>query len=401
MQTYTQNLAGALAGLGHSVSVICCNTNGQSAFEETSGIRVHRLPCKNYLNGRFPVPKKGAELEATLAEIAKRGVDFVVLNAKFYELTTIGAKFARDHGIAPILIEHGSAALTIGSPILDVAVQYAERHMTRRAMKYSPFCYGVSAKASAWLSHFGIQACGELYNSIDARLFARAGALCNRDFRQELQLNNDDILVCSIGRLVPEKGVLEVVEAAALLAVAQLVAGAESARDNRGTSNANGAGAESARGASNINAKIHFAIAGDGPLLSTLQQHVTSKNLSNVHILGRTTPAESSALLSQSQIYCLPSRSEGFATTLLEAAACATPAIVTNVGGCDELIRDENFGMIIPDAKAATIAKAIAEACAKPDVLKKQGENIRALVQKEFSWEKTALAVLSACEEHN
>ena len=468
VQTYTQNLAGALAGLGHNVSVICCNTNSQAAFEVTSGVRVHRIPCRNYLNGRFPVPKKGTHLKATLAEIAKRGVDYVVLNAKFYELTSIGAKFAREHGVAPILIEHGSAALTIGNPVLDVAVQSIEKYMTRRTMKYSPFCYGVSAKASAWLSHFGIQASGELYNSINAHQYAEAGASCNRDLRLELQLNNNDFLVCSIGRLVPEKGVLEIVEAAEILANTQSSSGAACsvsysgvadrandtmstksvcsdnvnehangasaracAKKAHGTSgNDSGAGADNAntqrnagsasnahstssdanscaKGSSNSDSdsnktsKIHFAIAGDGPLLSALKHLAATKNLSNVHILGRTTPAESSALLSQSQIYCLPSRSEGFATTLLEAAACATPAIVTSVGGCDELIRNQNFGTIIPNAKAATIAKAIENACATPEALAKQGENIRTLVQQEFSWEKTALAVLSACEEHN
>ena len=94
---------------------------------------------------------------------------------------------------------------------------------------------------------------------------------------------------------------------------------------------------------------------------------------------------------------CLPSRSEGFATTLLEAAACKTPPLVTAVGGTDELVPSEDYGTILPEATPQAIAKALQNLRLRRDVLTSQGERIHRLVKERFSWESTALATLEAC----
>ena len=95
---------------------------------------------------------------------------------------------------------------------------------------------------------------------------------------------------------------------------------------------------------------------------------------------------------------CLPSRSEGFATSLLEAAACGTPALVTDVGGTDELIPDERFGTILPDAKPETVATALRRLSRDPESLSMQGTNVAKRVRENFSWKKTAEATLRAFE---
>ncbi len=68
----------------------------------------------------------------------------------------------------------------------------------------NPTCYAVSKKASAWLSHFGIASAGELPNAIDADQYAANAS--QRDFRAELRIPADALLVASAGRLIPEKG---------------------------------------------------------------------------------------------------------------------------------------------------------------------------------------------------
>ena len=78
---------------------------------------------------------------------------------------------------------------------------------------------------------------------------------------------------------------------------------------------------------------IHFVVAGDGPLFD----QVDTSPLPNVHAVGRLNSSDTAALLMDSDLFCLPTRSEGFSTSLLEAAACGTASLVPDVGGAREV----------------------------------------------------------------
>lgn len=229
--------------------------------------------------------------------------------------------------------------------------------MTRRCLRYPVRCYAVSRKASAWLGHFGITSSGELPNSIDADAYAAHASA--RSFRSELGIGDDVLLASFVGRLVPEKGVRALAEAARML---------------------EGEG-------------VLIALGGDGPLRSELEAAAGP----SLRLLGRLERPDVAALLAQSDVMCLPSRSEGFATSLLEAAACGTPALVTNVGGTDELVPDAHFGTILPDMQPETIADALRKAKRNRAALAEQGANAAHLVRERFSWDETARKVLEAC----
>ena len=225
----------------------------------------------------------------------------------------------------------------------------------------------MSKKASAWLSHFGIESAGELPNSIDADDFLSQAS--ERDFKRELGIPDDALLVSFAGRLVPEKGAVELAQAVAAIA------------ERPGTGER----------------PVHAVIAGAGPK----QGDIERIGCAQVHLAGRLERQDLAALLTQSDAMALPSRSEGFATTLLEAAACATPSIVTPVGGTDELVSDERFGTIIPDMSANSVEVALREAARNPQRLTDQGKNVADRVRSEFSWKRTATRALVACAEAN
>ena len=135
-----------------------------------------------------------------------------------------------------------------------------------------------------------------------------------------------------------------------------------------------------------------MALGGDGPLFDQLK---AAEN-DGFRVLGRLTRPDVAALLSQADLMCLPSRSEGFATSLLEAAACETPALVTDVGGTDELIPDGRFGTILSDMRPDTLAEALKQISDNPETLAVQGRNVAERVKENFSWAKTAEATLRA-----
>lgn len=423
VETYTENLARALADLGWRPIVVTMDTHGVGAGGEgeagmregsaagmpkagaasamgledesgpgdenparvdDTGVEVVRLPCANALGGRYPLPRRNTACRRAMTWLAAQGPSFVVVNTRFYPLSLAGLAFARRCGIAPVLVEHGSAHLAMGGAAVSKAVEAVEHLMTIRAKRYRPVCYAVSKKASGWLGHFGLQSSGQLPNAIDADAYA--GAASERDFRAELGIGKDVLLVASAGRLIPEKGAEELVRAAAMVAGA---GAAGAAPDATGSPCCPGAGA--AAGATDI----HVVMAGAGPL----EQHLRETAPANVHLAGRLSRPDLAALLTQADTLCLPSRSEGFATTLLEAAACGLPAIVTDVGGTDELIPDARFGTILADRQPETIAAALTRAAADREKLAAQGRAVAGRVRELCSWQRTAELTITACEQ--
>lgn len=361
VQTYTANIATELARAGERVIVVTNATETPSGRSAEDGVEIVRLPCRALLNGRYPIPQRSEEYRKLMSWLENQAIDHVVVNTRFYPHSIEGLAFAQRKGITPIVIEHGSAHLTMGNAAIDKAVEFVEHAMTKRGLAYGARYYAVSKRASAWLEHFGITSSGEIHNAINADEYR--GQASTRSFRKELGLPEDSLLVAFIGRLVPEKGVLQLAEASKLL---------------------NGS-------------NIVIAVAGDGPLRKKLAEYEGA----TFKLVGPLSKPDASAFLTEADAMCLPSRSEGFATTLLEAAACGTPSIVTPVGGTDELVPDPSYGIILDDMRPETIARILRSALEKREKLAEQGNNAATLARASFSWKRTAEKLLTACREAN
>jgi glycosyltransferase involved in cell wall biosynthesis len=67
-------------------------------------------------------------------------------------------------------------------------------------------------------------------------------------------------------------------------------------------------------------------------------------------------------LVSNAEILVVPSQEyESFNLTLIEAMACGTPIVATDVGGMPEVLGDSEAGSICPKGDPATFAYAILE----------------------------------------
>jgi glycosyltransferase involved in cell wall biosynthesis len=65
------------------------------------------------------------------------------------------------------------------------------------------------------------------------------------------------------------------------------------------------------------------------------------------------------AILSQSQIACLPSYREGLPRSLLEAMAAGLPIVSTDVPGCREAVSHGVNGLLVPARDGAALAAAL------------------------------------------
>lgn len=319
------------------------------------GLRILRLPCYPLLDGRLPLAKKDSDFNFLMDELSHEHWDGVLVNTRLFQLSLIGLDFARSQGAKAVVLDHGSAYLSFGQPILDILVRRYEDAITARVKSYAPVFFGVSSKSVEWLRHFEISAKGVLSNSIHAEEYRDKASA--RDFRRELGIATDAFMIAFLGRLIPEKGINSLIEASR----------SEELRE---------------RGAV-------FVLAGDGPLADEVRVSAGPY----LQWVGRCSSEDASALLQQADVLCLPTRSEGFSTVLLEASACGTPSIVTDVGGARELIPDGDYGTIIESMDTGCVIDAVCRLCDDRELLARQSKNSQKLVELDYSWGTTARQV--------
>ncbi len=137
---------------------------------------------------------------------------------------------------------------------------------------------------------------------------------------------------------------------------------------------------------------VQFIIAGEGELYSTINTRIeNSEAVDQIHLLGYLNTEDKNKLLAITDIFCLPSESEPFGLSALEAAAVGIPCVLSKQAGISEILRSalktnfddiEGFALaIISLLESESLRKMIAE---------------EQLVDcKELSWEKTAAQIKS------
>jgi glycosyltransferase involved in cell wall biosynthesis len=76
----------------------------------------------------------------------------------------------------------------------------------------------------------------------------------------------------------------------------------------------------------------------------------------------------------ESDIFVLPSRSEGLALVLLEAQSFGIPIVATHVGGIPEIIRDEEEGLMVDPDEPNQLAQALRRLIVDPELRTRLGK---------------------------
>lgn len=88
--------------------------------------------------------------------------------------------------------------------------------------------------------------------------------------------------------------------------------------------------------------EIHFLIVGEGKEEVALKQQ--AEGLANVTFFGFTPYVAS--ILDRTNLLCMPSKSEGLGSAVLEAYQHDTPVLTSNVGGLPEIVVDGETGFL-------------------------------------------------------
>lgn len=327
VERYTWNLARRCVAAGHRALVITSALPGLPETEtDADGIEIIRLPAFLLMKGRFPALKPSAAHGAAAAAIWAKKPDFCIIQTRMYPASLWAARQCKRRGIPAVVIDHSTGYMLHGGLLGALGALYEKTACGIIKRCGLPF-YGVSKDVCRWLHNFGITAAGRLPNAVDpAELSQLATEAPVTDWRKTLHLH-DQKLVAFIGRLIPEKG------AAQLIQAVQTLPG------------------------------YAVAVVGTGPELERLR----AQNSPQVHCVGALPHREIIQLLHQADCYCLPTAyAEGFPTTLLEAAACHCPIVCTATAGTAELLPGDGYGVILPDNSPAAIAAGLQTLLADP-----------------------------------
>ncbi len=189
--------------------------------------------------------------------------------------------------------------------------------------------------------HYGLDA-----QTVNAPSDARAR------LRAELGLPEEALLVGSVCRLIPQKGL-----SYGLRGFATMAAAFPSA---------------------------HYVLAGRGPLHEALQAEAHTLGVgARVHFLGWREDAH--AVMAALDVLLMPSLWEGFGLVLLEAMALGVPIVATRVSAIPEVVADGETGWLVPPRDPAAIAEALRQALSDPARRRAFGQAGRQRLETHFT----------------
>ena len=192
-----------------------------------------------------------------------------------------------------------------------------------------------------------------LYNGVDLELLdAKAGA---DDVRSRLGIKRTSFVVSTVANIRYVKGIDVLVQAAARVCSEY--------------------------------PDVCFLVAGrvlEPETYGKLQALVHSLGLrENFRFLGATSNPY--PILAASDIFCLPSRNEGFSNALIEAMGSRLPCVATRVGGNGEALTEGANGFLVKSEDAVTMADRLLRLLRDPELRRQMGLAARNSVQSRFS----------------
>lgn len=131
---------------------------------------------------------------------------------------------------------------------------------------------------------------------------------------------------------------------------------------------------------------VQFIIAGDGELKNDLLELTAQKGIgAHFHFTGQVPREEMAKVYKQSSVFCMPSVSEPFGITALEAASAALPVVISSQCGASELLPE---ALIAEPKEAQAFANHILSILNDDEAAQKMvAKNLQAI--QGLNWEGT------------
>jgi glycosyltransferase involved in cell wall biosynthesis len=196
----------------------------------------------------------------------------------------------------------------------------------------------------------------KIYNGIETHEYLNMYSKdIERGVRCEFDIEDTELLICSVGRMVWQKGFEFLINA--IPEVVRVIPNAK------------------------------FLLVGDGPLrgkLGALSKELRVRD----KVIFTGFRSDIKEILSAIDILVIPSLLEGFPMITLEAMAMAKPIVATNIDGITEQITDEVNGILVLPKNPSALTKAVIRVLNDKELAMTMGLAAREKVEQEFSVEE-------------
>jgi L-malate glycosyltransferase len=274
----------------------------------------------------------GVKVETAFAPNIKglRGLFFFIFS--FFKLISMVRRFNIDMIHAHFLLPPGLIGVCVGSLLgkktavtahgSDLMIQAKNpilRSLIKFVLKRADYVLVVNQTLKDKVLELGISP-DKVYitpNAVDVEKFNPQ----KRELPSDVKMRADKPVLLFVGNLVFQKGVKYLLEAKKLMKTdAELV------------------------------------VVGDGPLHHELEMKVKDDEIPDVVFVGARRDVDQ--IMPSANVFVLPSISEGFPITILEAMASGLPVVTTNAGGISEVM-NEDVGIMVNPSSPMELASAM------------------------------------------
>jgi len=209
-----------------------------------------------------------------------------------------------------------------------------------------------------------------VYNGFDLSKFAKNIDEKRKYFREQFDIQDDDIAVGLIGRIVPVKNHPMFIEGFAL--------------------------------ALKKNPKLKAVIVGGGAEsdIEALKKQTESLGIPSDKIVYTGWQKEMDVVVAGMEMLVQTSLNEGTPVAMVEAQAGSKPVISTEVGGVADTILDKKSGFLIPSQDAQALADKIIELAENEELRKKMGDIGLQFVSDRFTYQSLCKNMANLYNRH-
>ncbi len=359
ISSHVRDLSAALASRGNTVHVITPEFPGAAAEEvkptESGYIKVHRVSAYDKPSPNFTTwisfMNQSLEMRA-ISLYEEEPFDIIHAHDWVVAESAIGLKHLTR--LALIATIHATEKGRRGGIYsqLSAHIDQEERWLVREA-------WNVIVCSGSMLDQ--VRDIGALSNNVavipngvwPSQYEVKAGL----DFRRKYA-SDDEKLVLFVGRLVHEKGLLELIKAFSYLL-------------------------------SSFNAKL--VIVGEGYLKEDLYDEARRLGIyDRVYLAGFVDDSTKRALYSVADVLVVPSLYEPFGIVALEGMAAGLPVVVSSVGGLKEIVEHGRNGVTVYPGDPSSIAWGLAYVLSDANRAKAMARVAKQDVKEKYSWDRIA-----------
>lgn len=364
---YVREVARALARRGHHVDAF---TRGREVVaaeaHEVDGARVVRLPCGpgGFLSRNVLFPHLGAFVDAADRFVRAERGRYDVVHSNYWLSGWAGMRLAERWSAPQVHTHHSLGAVKFAAtgevPPFGATRLAVEDELSARCaavVATSPEDVATLARYYARPAPAVIVPCG-----VDAAIFRPGDRAAGR---AAMGAAEGELALLYAGRFDPNKGIETFVAAAARLAATR---------------------------------PVRVALAGgfdpaaaDGAEYERIRALVAAIGLADrTTFLGRQAPAALAPLYRGADVVVVPSLYESFGLVAIEAMACGTPVVASDVGGLRYVVLHRETGLLAPPQDDAAFAAALAMLADAPDLRARMGRAAARLAASIYTWDAVA-----------